>query len=147
MELQGKFVVKRPCEAVYRFLIDPERFGKILPDLKSLEVLSPTSFTAVFSVGISFIRGDMEVRFDLIESRENREARFKGKGLGIGSFVELETGFQLNPDGEGTEVSWRGVAQIGGRLAAAAGGLLQPVAAKNANVFIAALKAQIERTV
>lgn len=146
MELQGKFTVKHPPDAVYRFLVNAERFGKLLPDLQSLEVLTPTSFKAVFLVGISFIKGPMRVEFELLEGEEAKRASYKGKGTGMGSFIEMQAGFQLKEGGDGTEVVWHGGAQIGGRLAALAGGLLQPVAEKNAAQFIQALKREIEAT-
>ena len=146
MRLADKFTIKKTPDLVYRFLTDPQCFGEVLPDLQSLEILDPSSFKAVFRVGISFIRGPVEVHFQLIESDPGKKARYKGIGTGMGSFVELEAGFLLAESGDGTEVAWNGVAQIGGRLAAAAGGLLQPVAHKNATVFIEALKQEIERT-
>jgi carbon monoxide dehydrogenase subunit G len=146
MKLADKFTIKKNPDLVYRFLVDPQCFGEALPDLQALEILSPTSFKAVFRVGISFIRGPIEVHFELIDSDPGKKARYRGKGTGMGSFIELEAGFLLAESSEGTEVAWNGVAQIGGRLAAAAGGLLQPVAQKNAGVFIAALKKEIERT-
>ncbi len=144
MKLQGKFAIKRPREAVYRFLVNPERCGRLLPDLQSLEVLSPRSFKAVLRVGISFIKGPMQIQFELFESEEYTMARYKGKGMGMGSFVELQVGFHLSEEGDGTEITWQGVAQVGGRLAAMAGGLLQPVVEKNAGAFIETLKKEIE---
>lgn len=146
MKRQGKFTVQSPPDAVYRFLVSPERFGNVLPDLQSLEVQSPRNFKAVFRVGISFIKGPMHVHFELTDSEEGRGARYKGQGTGMGSSVNVEAGFQLKPESGGTEVTWEGTAQIGGRLAALAGGLLEVVAEKNAAAFIEALKRGIEST-
>ena len=146
MELKGHFAVHQSPDEVYRFLVDPRRFGRALPDLQSLEVIDAKSFKAVFRVGISFIKGPMQVQFELQESKDSKMARYKIKGTGLGSFVELQAGFELHEKDDGTEVSWEGVAQIGGRLAAAAGGLLQPVAEKNVTTFIEALKREMERT-
>jgi len=147
MNLEGEFSVRRPCVDVYRFLIDPERFGKALPDLESLVVEGPSSFEAVVRVGISFIKGPLRVRFELASAQEGQIARYRGKGSGIGSFVELQAGFSLKDKGDGeTEVSWEGVATMGGRIASIASGILMQVAKKNADAFIDALKNEIERS-
>ena len=146
MKLDGKFTVRQKPDFIYRFLVDPQCFGEVLPDLQTLEILGSTSFKSLFRVGISFIKGPMEVHFQLIESDPGKKPRYKGKGTGMGSFVELDAGFLLEESGDGTVVAWNGVAQIGGRLAAVAGGLLQPVAQKNAAAFLEALKQRIERT-
>lgn len=145
IELKGNFKLKAPREKSYRFLVDPQRFGKALPDLQSLEVLSPTSFKAVFQVGISFIKGPISAVFEISESEEGKRARYRGKGTGLGSFVEVDASFELDEASEGTHVTWEGVAQVGGRLAPAAGGLLKPVAEKNAKAFIESLTQEIER--
>jgi carbon monoxide dehydrogenase subunit G len=146
MNLSGEFTVKRSRPEVYRFLTDPECFGRILPDLESLVIQGPSSFEAVVRVGISFIKGPLRVRFDLIEAREGERARYNGKGAGIGSFVELQVEFFLKDKGDHeTEINWEGVATTGGRIATVASGLLLQVAKKNANVFIEALKKEMEK--
>lgn len=146
MDLTGEFIVKRPRAEVYRFLVNPECFGKVLPDVESLVVHGPSSFEAVVRVGISFIKGPLRVHFDLVEAQEGEKARYNGRGTGMGSFVELQAGFVLRDKGEGTEVSWQGVASMGGRIATVAAGILLQVAKKNADVFIEALKKEIERS-
>jgi carbon monoxide dehydrogenase subunit G len=148
MNLTGEFAVKRPRAEVYRFLINPECFGKVLPDLESIVVHGPSSFEAVVRVGISFIKGPLRIRFDLVEAQDGERARYNGKGAGIGSFVDLQAGFVLKDKSDGeTEVTWEGVATTGGRIATVASGILMQVAKKNANAFIGALKNEIERSV
>jgi uncharacterized protein len=148
MNLSGEFVVTRPRAHVYRFLIDPECFGRVLPDLESMVVHGPSSFEAVVRVGISFIKGPVRVHFDLIEAQDGTRARYTGKGSGIGSFVELQAGFALkDKEDGGTEVAWEGDATIGGRVATVTSGILMQVAKKNANAFIEALKNEIEKSV
>jgi carbon monoxide dehydrogenase subunit G len=147
MNLEGEFSVRRPRADVYRFLLDPECFGKALPDLESLVIEGPSSFEAVVRVGISFIRGPLRVRFEVMEAKEGKMARYRGKGSGIGSFVELQARFSLKDKGDAeTEVSWEGNATTGGRVASIASGILMQVAKKNADAFIDALKNAMERS-
>src|SRR3990167_4366815 len=111
MKLDGKFTVRQKPDFIYRFLVDPQCFGEVLPDLQTLEILGSTSFKALFRVGISFIKGPMEVHFQLIESDPGKKARYKGKGTGMGSFVELDEGFLLEESGDGRRASPAGGAE------------------------------------
>jgi carbon monoxide dehydrogenase subunit G len=48
-----------------------------------------------------------------------------------GGSMNFTAGFDLTPTATGTRVAWKGEAQIFGRLASVAGGLLEPLAKKN----------------
>ncbi len=54
--------------------------------------------------------------------------------------MHLTAGFDLEDDGNGTHVIWKGEAQLFGRLISVAGGLLEPLARKNVQKLIDALQ-------
>lgn len=142
MELEGEFLVPLRRQVVYDFFMDPNKFGKAIPDVEELNVLNDGNFVTRVRVGISYIRGTLGMQFERVAAEEGRAATYRGKGLGMGSFAEVEASFQLEEfqDG-GTRVKWRGVAKIGGRLASVGGGLLEPVGRKNTTRFIKAIEA------
>jgi carbon monoxide dehydrogenase subunit G len=57
--------------------------------------------------------------------------------------VSLTAGFDLVPASGGTNVAWQGEAQIFGRLASVAGGLLEPLGKKNVQKLIDGLQAAL----
>ena len=128
IKFSGAFEVKKQPEEVYDFLTDPNRFAALLPEFQGLTVQDPTHFTVKVNVGISYIKGAAEVKMELAEGDRPRRAQYKGQGAVGGGNVTVVAGFDLAPavDGvaPGTKVNWQGEAQIFGRLASVAGGLL-----------------------
>lgn len=146
MEFEGEFVVPLGREAVYGFLSDPQKFGRAIPELEEVSVRDGGGFMARVRTGISYLRGSLEIQFERVADADEagRAAAYRGKGLGMGSFVEVEAGFSLEEVQAGsTRVRWRGVAKIGGRLASVGGGLLEPVARRNMTQFIGAIQTML----
>jgi len=143
IQFGGDFVVQKKPAEVYEFLVDPERFCPLLPDYQSMKKQSEKEFSVVMRVGISHIRGNATVRMTLAEEKPTTHALYDGKGDVPGGNVNIRAGFDLEPDGAGTKVLWKGEAQIAGRLPSIAGGLLEPLAKKNVQKLINALQAAL----
>src|SRR5215475_13187525 len=143
IKFSGEFEVKRTPEEVYDFLTDPAKFAPLLPDYQGMSVQDATHFTVKVNVGISYIKGTAEVKMELAEAERPRRAQYKGQGSVAGGNVSLVAGFDLSPNGAGTKVAWQGEAQIFGRLASVAGGLLEPLGKKNLQKLVDALQAAL----
>ncbi|HKT46288.1 MAG TPA: SRPBCC domain-containing protein [Candidatus Acidoferrales bacterium] len=140
----GEFEVPRAPEEVFDFLTDPQRFGPLLPDFQSLSVQDDRHFTVRVNVGISYIKGTADVKMELAEAQRASRAQYKGQGSVAGGNVALVAGFDLTPTKAGTRVNWKGEAQIFGRLASVAGGLLEPLGKKNVQKLIDGLQAALQ---
>jgi carbon monoxide dehydrogenase subunit G len=140
----GEFTVQRKKEDVYAFLTDPNAFAPLLPDYQSHAVQDTRNFTVKVNVGISYIRGTAEVKMQLAEAKRPNRAAYKGQGSVAGGGATVSAGFDLADSGGGTQVKWKGEAQLFGRLTAVAGGLLEPLARKNVEKLINGLKAALE---
>ena len=138
--LGGDFTVRKSPEETYTFLTDAKRFAPLLPDFESVDVQDAEHFTVKVKVGISHIRGTATVKMNLTEGDKPRRALYKGKGSMAGGEVDLNAGFDLEPDAAGTRVKWKGEAQIFGRLTSIAGGLLEPLARKNIQKVVESLQ-------
>lgn len=137
----GDFEVTKTPEEVYEFLVDPHRFAPLLPDFQSLAVQDATHFNVKVGVGISHIKGTADVKMELAQADRPQRAQYKGQGSVAGGNVSLTAGFDLSPTAGGTKVAWQGEAQIFGKLASVAGGLLEPLGKKNIQKLINALQA------
>jgi len=144
LQFGGEFQVQRSLDEVYDFLTDPHRFGPLLPYFQGLTVADDRNFEVKVRVGISHIRGTADVRLNLAEADRPRRLVYRGRGSLAGGAVDFNAGFDLQPNGNGSRVTWRGEAQVFGVLTSIAGGLLQPLAQKNANRAIDGLKAALE---
>jgi carbon monoxide dehydrogenase subunit G len=136
----GEFLVSRSPEEVYDFLTDANRFCPLLPDFQSMETADARHFTVTVLVGVSHIRGNAKVKLELTKAERPRYAVYQGSGNLVGGTATLTAAFELDPVSQGTRVSWRGQAQIVGRLPSVAGGLLEPLAKKNLQKLIDGLQ-------
>src|SRR5437016_12116484 len=101
-----------------------------MPDLQKLDVKSKEEFTAVVRAGVSFIKGDFNLNFRLVESEPPAHAKLVARGSGIGSVVDLETIIDLSDSDGGTLMKWQAEAKVGGRIASVGQRLLESQAQK-----------------
>ncbi len=146
IKLEGVFEIMRSPEQVYEFLIDPGKFGPLLPDFCGMSVQDANHFTVKVNVGVSHIKGVAEVKMELAQDERPKRAQYKGQGKVAGGQVSFIAGFDLSQmDSGGTKVAWQGEAQVFGRLASVAGGLLEPLGRKNVKKLIDGLQAALTR--
>jgi len=143
IKFSGEFEVRKRPEEVYDFLTDPNRFAPLLPEFQSLAVQDTKHFAVKLNVGISYIKGSADVKLDLAEAERPRRAQYKGQGAVAGGNVTMVAGFDLASTADGTKVNWQGEAQIFGRLASVAGGLLEPLGKKQIQKLIDGLQAAL----
>jgi uncharacterized protein len=146
IKFSGEFEVKKSQDEVFAFLTDPNKFASLLPDFQSLAVQDATHFTIKVNVGISYIKGTADLKMELAEADRPRRAQYKGQGGVAGGNVTLVASFDLKPsatNNNGTKVIWQGEAQIFGRLASVAGGLLEPLGKKQVQKLIDGLQAAL----
>ena len=143
IRFSGEFEVKKKPEEVYDFLTDPDRFAPLLPEFQSLLVRDSTHFAVKVNVGISYIKGSADVKMELAEADRPRRAQYKGQGAVAGGSVTMVAGFDLAGTALGTKVNWQGEAQIFGRLASVAGGLLEPLGKKQIQKLIDGLQSAL----
>ena len=117
-----------------------------MPDVEEVEIEDENNFTVKAKVGISHIRGTMVMKLRLTDKVEPVSAKVIGSGSGMASVVDTITSFTLEEAGEGmTTINWTGDVKVGGKLAAfGAGGLMERVAKKNLEKFVAGIQTGIE---
>lgn len=140
IKFTGEFISPRSPDEVYDFLSDPNKFGPLLPEFESMTVQDATHFGVKVRVGVGSIRGTAEIKMELAEAMRPLRALYKGKGTAVGSQITISAGFDLSPLPESTRVAWQGEANVFGKLASMAGGMLEPVGKKNIQKLIDGLQ-------
>ena len=140
IKFTGEFTSPRSPDEVFEFLSDPNKFGPLLPDFESMTVQDATHFTVKVRVGVGNIRGTAEIKMELAEATRPQRALYKGHGTAVGSQITISAGFDLSPLPESTQVAWQGEANVFGKLASMAGGMLEPVGKKNIQKLIDGLR-------
>jgi carbon monoxide dehydrogenase subunit G len=140
INFSGDFTTPRTQDEVFDFLSDPNKFGPLLPDFQSMTQQDATHFAVKVRVGVGNIRGTAEIKMELAEAVKPVRAHYKGQGTAVGSQVTISAGFDLSPQDGSTKVAWQGEANIFGKLASMAGGMLEPLARKNIQRLIDGLQ-------
>ncbi len=130
MHLEGSFETPAPRKAVYDFLLNPQDIGPCFPDLQSLELTSADSFRAKVKVGLSVVKGMMGFEFRTSDKVSPASAKLIGTGRGVGSTIEIQTGFTLSDMGSGTKVEWVADVNVGGIMAGLGSKLLNSTSSK-----------------
>lgn len=130
MHLEGSFETPTSRKVVYEFLLNPNDIAPCLPDLQSVEVLSPDSFRAKVKIGIGLVRGNMDFEFRVVDKVPPMSAKLVGTGRGVGSSVEIQTGFKLVELGSGCKVGWIADVSMGGIVAGLGSRMLDSTSTK-----------------
>ena len=144
LNFDGTYQINAPIQKVWDFVIDPNKIGKCLPDLKSLEVGANNEFTAIARVGIGFMKGDFKFQLAIIEQTPPSHARLKGNGTGVGSSVNMDTAMDLAESSGGTKLTYKADVQIGGTLASVGQRVIGSTTEKTIADVFACVKRQLE---
>jgi carbon monoxide dehydrogenase subunit G len=144
MHYDGSFDVKAPKEKVYDFITDPTKITAIFPDVQNVKVVDGDSFTLKAKVGMSFIRGTMDVKGSMTDKNRPTMAKLKARATGLNSSVDLESMFTMS-DGEsgGTHVTWTADAKMSGMIASVGSRLVDSAAHKYVKQIIGSLEKKL----
>jgi uncharacterized protein len=143
MHLQGSFETTAPRKVVWEFLLNPNEIAPCLPDLQSLDVLSPDSFRSKVKVGLGLVKGNMDFEFHVVDKVPPSSAKLVGNGRGVGSSVELQTSFTLDEAGSGCMVGWAADVTVGGVMAGLGSRLLDSASGKMVEQVIQNFKTKL----
>lgn len=145
IEFDGVFEVDTPRQEAYSVLSDVNRFAPLLPTYQSHEACDDGTANVKVKVGVGKIRGTAVVNLELVENRPPESATYAGKGKIMGGAFNLTAAFDLVENGPGkTKVQWRGALTIMGKLVSLAGGLIRPVAKKQIDHLVDAIKQALD---
>jgi len=130
LHLEGDRDFARSAADLWAKLCDARFLAGCIPEA---EVVSAEPRRAVCRVrpGLSFVRGDLEVTFELAEAVEGQSARYLIENRGIGSNAQVEAALAFLPQNGSTRIHWTAdIKQLGGLLKMVPSGLLKASAQK-----------------
>ena len=144
MHYEGTFEVSASKEKVFSFLIDPKKVTTIFPDVENVKIIDENNFTMKAKVGISFIKGTLDVKLSLAEKKEPTFAKLKARGTGISSSVDLESSFSLeDAKGGGTLVRWAADAKVSGLMASVGSRLMDTASEKYVKQIVGSMRKKL----
>lgn len=118
MELSGEYTFDGPRETVWAYLQDPNVLTKVLPGCEELKEIGENQYQGAIKVKIGPIQGKFQGTIHLknIVALEGYDIDISGQGAP--GFVKGGGGLQLDaPQADKTHMTYKGDAQIGGRIA------------------------------
>jgi len=144
MHYEGSFTVAASRKAAYEFATDPSRVATVFPDVSEVVVQDAEHFALRAKVGISAIKGAMDVKCTVVEKVPLTSVKLKLLASGLSSGVEMQSTFTFeDATGGGTLVHWAADAVVAGLIAGLGSRLTDSVAKKYIHDIIESLKREL----
>jgi uncharacterized protein len=136
LEMSGEYILPQSRETVYAALNDPEILKKCIPGCEELEKVSDNEFAAVvkLSVGPVSARFKGKVRLEDLDPPNGYRIAGEGEG-GVAGFAKGGASVQLTEVPDGTQLTYKAEANVGGKIAQLGQRLLAGTAKKIADKF------------
>jgi carbon monoxide dehydrogenase subunit G len=145
MHFEGTTVIRAPRDAVYEFLLDPERVGPCGPGVESIEVIDATHYRATAKVGIGFISARFQVTLEITDQEPPSRAVVKGHGQAPGTAVDGTAEMRLSEeDATTTRMDWQAEVTIHGAIAGVGARLIEGTANKMVGQSFDCIRARLE---
>jgi carbon monoxide dehydrogenase subunit G len=128
---------------VYRALTDPDEIAAAFSAIELVEAEGQDWTVLVRPPFPGGFRLKFSVRVD--DLRESEHARLRAWGKSLGGRVSVDTSFELQPDGWGTDMRWEAEVDAAGLFSGLGRQALGPVATHQAERALSRLADRLER--
>ena len=146
LEMTGEYALPLPSDAVWSALNDPEFLQRCIPGCESFEKLSDTEFVAIVRLAVGPVKARFKGRVELQDLNPPQSYTIVGQGEGgIAGFAKGNAAVTLTNIAEGTILSYRAQAQIGGKIAQLGQRLVAGTAKRITDLFFANFVAELSQ--
>jgi len=145
---EEEFTVGAAPDAVWDFLLDPERVAPCLPGCESVEIEDATTYRVRLTVKVGFLSTTQRLKVEIVESDRPRHlvSLARGEDRKLASQVEVRNTLDLAPaPANATLVRYRSDVRVLGRLGSVGDAVMKVKAKQLAGDFAANVRAAIER--
>ena len=143
MNLDGSAVLHADPERVWSVITDPAVLARTIPGCESLEQVGDDSYRMNVSVGVGAIRGTYAGEVHLTDQQRPSSYVMHASGAGAPGQVRATVTINLEPNGEGTTLTYSADAVVGGPVAGVGQRMMTGVAKRMAGQFFKAIDAEL----
>ena len=141
---RGDTLVPAPPQNVWDTLLDPVKLASVIPGCHKLDLVGPNQYRAEVSLGVGPVRGRFVAEVGLSDMDPPRAATLSGGLSGPLGNSRGSGRVRLVPEGTGTRVSYDYSIEIGGKVAAVGGRMLEGAARVVVGQFFQRLVSRVE---
>jgi uncharacterized protein len=143
MTLDGSYKISAPRDLVYKQLMNPAVLACSLAGCERLTPNPDGSFSAQLKIGIAMMKGTYQGRVEIKDAVAPEHFRMLIEGKGSGGYMKGEGMLTLTEDGDGTLITYKGEAQVGGLIASVGQRMILGAAKQNVARFFQEFAKQI----
>lgn len=145
MKLSEERVIAAPPDAVWAGILDAEVLKECIPGCQELTGNPDDGFEAVVVQKVGPVKATFKGAVTLSDIDPGKSCRLSGEGKGgAAGFAKGGATVTLEPEGDGTKLSYDVDASIGGKLAQLGSRIIDPFAKKLADQFFTRFQEVVE---
>jgi uncharacterized protein len=142
MDMTGEFFIPAPRQKVWEALNDPAILQQCIPGCETIEKLSDTELQAKVVAKVGPVRAHFGGKVTLSDLDPPNGYKISGEGSGgAAGFAKGGAAVRLSDEGQGTRLTYKVDAHVGGKLAQIGSRLIDATARKMAEDFFARFSA------
>lgn len=118
MKISGSHLLAAPQEKAFALMQDPVVLARAIPGCESLEKVGEDEYRMKMKMALASFSGAFEGKVRIADRNPPNSFRLVVEGSGKLGFVKGDGLLSFATNGDGTEVTYDGDAQVGGTLAA-----------------------------
>jgi carbon monoxide dehydrogenase subunit G len=143
VNLDGSAVLHADPERVWSVITDPAVLARTIPGCLSLEQVGADEYKMNVAVGVGAIRGTYAGEVKLTDQERPRSYVMHASGAGAPGNARATVTINLEPNGEGTTLTYSADAVVGGPVAGVGQRMMTGVAKRMAGQFFKAIDAEL----
>ena len=145
MQMSDTREIAAPPDMVWRAILDPEVLRACIPGCESLSGSAAEGYQAVVKQKVGPVSATFTGIVQVSDIVEGRSLRISGEGKGgVAGFARGGADMALEPEGDGTRLTYTVDASVGGKIAQLGSRIIDGFARKLANEFFTRFQDAVE---
>ena len=147
LEIGGSETIPASVDALWIALNDPVVLTRCIPGCRSMTEMAPDAYKVEMQLRVAAVGGSFEGEISLHDKEAPKVCGIKVSGAGSLGHGNGTARFEIEPDGEGSKLIYKGTGEIGGLVAGVGQRILSSVSKHLIGRFFTALRKEFEQPV
>lgn len=141
MEITGRHEIALPIDKVWELINDTAVLEACIPGCEELNETRPGAYSARVKLKVGPVKATFNGDVEMCDVVENKSFRLAGRGSGgVAGMASGYADVRLEPDGDGTILTYDASAEVAGKIAQLGSRLIGSTVKKLANKFFVAFE-------